>query len=40
MFIAGDLLRVMNLYPYNPGHLLVCPYRHVSGYGVDRGGDG
>lgn len=23
---------VMNLYPYNPGHLLVCPYRHVSEY--------
>ncbi|MFP5415470.1 MAG: HIT family protein [Actinomycetes bacterium] len=23
---------VMNLYPYNPGHLLVCPYRHVSWY--------
>lgn len=23
---------VMNLYPYNPGHLLICPYRHVSGY--------
>ncbi|RRD48028.1 HIT domain-containing protein [Tessaracoccus sp. OH4464_COT-324] len=23
---------VMNLFPYNPGHLLVCPYRHVSGY--------
>ncbi|WP_438822161.1 HIT family protein [Kineococcus terrestris] len=23
---------VMNLYPYNPGHLLVCPYRHVSSY--------
>ena len=23
---------VMNLYPYNPGHLLVCPYRHVSPY--------
>lgn len=20
---------VMNLYPYSPGHLLVCPYRHV-----------
>jgi ATP adenylyltransferase len=24
---------VMNLYPYNPGHVLVCPYRHVSLYG-------
>ncbi|GAB3603001.1 HIT domain-containing protein [Kineococcus gypseus] len=23
---------VMNLFPYNPGHLLVCPYRHVSSY--------
>ena len=21
---------VMNLFPYNPGHVLVCPYRHVS----------
>jgi ATP adenylyltransferase len=19
----------MNLYPYNPGHLLICAYRHV-----------
>ena len=23
---------VMNLFPYNPGHLLVCPYRHVPRY--------
>jgi ATP adenylyltransferase len=23
---------VLNLYPYNPGHVLVCPYRHVSSY--------
>ncbi|MGQ0466807.1 MAG: HIT family protein [Sporichthyaceae bacterium] len=23
---------VLNLYPYNPGHLLLCPYRHVAGY--------
>lgn len=23
---------VLNKYPYNPGHLLICPYRHVAGY--------
>ncbi|NLT26646.1 MAG: HIT domain-containing protein [Microbacteriaceae bacterium] len=23
---------VMNLYPYNSGHLLVCPYRHFASY--------
>ena len=23
---------VMNLFPYNPGHVLICPYRHVSLY--------
>lgn len=23
---------VMNLFPYNSGHMLVCPYRHVSDY--------
>lgn len=23
---------LLNLFPYNTGHMLVCPYRHVSGY--------
>ncbi|WP_026459372.1 HIT family protein [Schaalia vaccimaxillae] len=23
---------LMNLFPYNSGHLLVCPYRHISLY--------
>jgi ATP adenylyltransferase len=27
---------VLNLYPYNAGHVLVCPYRHVADYtGLD-----
>src|SRR5688500_5415208 len=21
---------VLNLYPYSPGHLLICPYRHIA----------
>lgn len=29
----GELVfAVMNLYPYNAGHLLICPYRHVPEY--------
>ena len=23
---------ILNLFPYNPGHLLICPYRHVASY--------
>jgi ATP adenylyltransferase len=31
MIARGDLVyAVLNIYPYNPGHLMVVPYRQVS----------
>lgn len=27
-----SVFAVLNLYPYNPGHLLICPYRHVADF--------
>ncbi|MEU4558140.1 HIT domain-containing protein [Actinoplanes sp. NPDC023936] len=29
---GATVYALLNLYPYNPGHLLVCPYRHVADY--------
>jgi ATP adenylyltransferase len=29
---GSHVFAVLNLYPYNPGHLLICPYRHVADY--------
>lgn len=29
---GGLAFVVLNLYLYSPGHLLICPYRHVADY--------
>ena len=29
---GASVFVVLNLFPYNPGHLLICPYRHVADY--------
>ena len=30
LFRASKNFVIMNTYPYNPGHLLIAPYRHVA----------
>ena len=33
VFARGEhVFGVLNLYPYNAGHLMICPYRHVADY--------
>lgn len=32
LFRGERVYAVLNLYPYNPGHLMICPYRHVADY--------
>ena len=34
LIVARGILvyAVLNLYPYNSGHLLICPCRHVADY--------
>jgi ATP adenylyltransferase len=29
---GASAFAVLNLYPYSPGHLMLCPYRHVADY--------
>lgn len=32
VFRGETVYVVMNLYPYNAGHVLICPYRHIADY--------
>lgn len=29
---GAEVFGVLNLYPYNSGHVMICPYRHVADY--------
>lgn len=30
--LGATVYALLNLYPYNAGHLMVCPYRHIASY--------
>lgn len=32
VFRGEHTYALLNLYPYNPGHIMICPYRHVGWY--------
>jgi ATP adenylyltransferase len=33
VFARGEhVYGVLNLYPYNSGHVMICPYRHIAEY--------
>ncbi len=32
VFRGTDAFALLNLFPYNSGHLMLVPYRHISGY--------
>ena len=32
MYRGEKVFALMNLFPYNSGHMLICPYRHISEY--------
>ena len=29
---GDNVYALLNLYPYNSGHLMICPYRHIADY--------
>ncbi|MDO5746782.1 MAG: HIT domain-containing protein [Actinomycetaceae bacterium] len=32
VYRGDNVFALMNLFPYNSGHLLICPYEHISNY--------